>query len=438
MAMSGIFLPAAHETIVSVFENIFCDIGDEQSIEQSLSTFSSHIKNISHIAQSLNRNSLVLLDEVGAGTDPAEGAALALAIAEYILDSGAKSVLTTHYGRLKEFSLTTPKVASASMEFDTSTLSPTYRLVLGIPGSSNALDIAGRLGLCQKIVDNARGKLSSEKVIFESVLRNADTLRREYKAQLDEINSLKASIQEEYAKAADQTRILKEERERLLSGSQIEAKRIVSNAKAEAEELLDKLKKMVRAAALEEKSLFEARSVIKKLDDKKYDVTAEEPDIITGARIEPEKLKIGECVFVKKMNTSGIVSGFGKNGKIEIKINKMTVFTDADDLYECVDLSDKTKPKVSQGVKTHIRAAAPAREIILLGQTVDEAIANVDKFLDDAVLSGLTEVRVVHGSGTGALRKGLHKYFATHPAIDSFRLGNYGEGESGVTIVTLK
>lgn len=138
------------------------------------------------------------------------------------------------------------------------------------------------------------------------------------------------------------------------------------------------------------------------------------------------------------MNTSGIVSGFGKNGKIEIKINKMTVFTDADDLYECVDLSDKTKPKVSQGVKTHIRAAAPAREIILLGQTVDEAIANVDKFLDDAVLSGLTEVRVVHGSGTGALRKGLHKYFATHPAIDSFRLGNYGEGESGVTIVTLK
>ncbi|PWM86653.1 MAG: endonuclease MutS2 [Subdoligranulum sp.] len=438
MAMSGIFLPAAHETIVSVFENIFCDIGDEQSIEQSLSTFSSHIKNISHIAQSLNRNSLVLLDEVGAGTDPAEGAALALAIAEYILDSGAKSVLTTHYGRLKEFSLTTPKVASASMEFDTSTLSPTYRLVLGIPGSSNALDIAGRLGLCQKIVDNARGKLSSEKVTFENVLRNADTLRREYKAQLDEINSLKASIQEEYAKAADQTRILKEERERLLSGSQIEAKRIVSNAKAEAEELLDKLKKMVRAAALEEKSLFEARSVIKKLDDKKYDVTAEEPDIITGARIKPEKLKIGECVFVKKMNTSGIVSGFGKNGKIEIKINKMTVFTDADDLYECVDLSDKPKPKVSQGVKTHIRAAAPAREIILLGQTVDEAIANVDKFLDDAVLSGLSEVRVVHGSGTGALRKGLHKYFATHPAIDSFRLGKYGEGESGVTIVTLK
>ena len=195
-------------------KTFFCDIGDEQSIEQSLSTFSSHIKNISHIAQSLNRNSLVLLDEVGAGTDPAEGAALALAIAEYILDSGAKSVLTTHYGRLKEFSLTTPKVASASMEFDTSTLSPTYRLVLGIPGSSNALDIAGRLGLCQKIVDNARGKLSSEKVIFESVLRNADTLRREYKAQLDEINSLKASIQEEYAKAADQTRILKEERER--------------------------------------------------------------------------------------------------------------------------------------------------------------------------------------------------------------------------------
>ena len=380
----------------------------------------------------------MLLDEVGAGTDPAEGAALALAIAEYILDSGAKSVLTTHYGRLKEFSLTTPKVASASMEFDTSTLSPTYRLVLGIPGSSNALDIAGRLGLCQKIVDNARGKLSSEKVTFENVLRNADTLRREYKAQLDEINSLKASIQEEYAKAADQTRILKEERERLLSGSQIEAKRIVSNAKAEAEELLDKLKKMVRAAALEEKSLFEARSVIKKLDDKKYDVTAEEPDIITGARIKPEKLKIGECVFVKKMNTSGIVSGFGKNGKIEIKINKMTVFTDADDLYECVDLSDKPKPKVSQGVKTHIRAAAPAREIILLGQTVDEAIANVDKFLDDAVLSGLSEVRVVHGSGTGALRKGLHKYFATHPAIESFRLGKYGEGESGVTIVTLK
>lgn len=438
LAMSGIFLPADSGTTVSVFENVFCDIGDEQSIEQSLSTFSSHIKNISYITESINEKSLVLLDEVGAGTDPNEGAALALAIAEFILNSGAKSVLTTHYGRLKEFSLTTPGVESASMEFDASTLSPTYKLILGIPGSSNAIDIAGRLGLREEITDNARSKLSAEKVSFENVLKNADALRRQYKAQLDELNSVKAKTEEEYAKAANQSKLLKEERERLLSGSQIEAKRIISSAKAEAEELLDHLKKMVRAAALEEKSLFEARSVIKKLDDKKYEVKDDESDIITGERVDRNRIKTGDKVFVKKMNSSGIVSGFGKNGKIEVKVNKLTVFTDAEDLYQCVELSEKPKVSPSRSVKTSIRAAAPAREIILLGQTVDEAILNVDKFIDDAILSGLTEIRVVHGTGTGALRKGLHKYFATHPSIDSFRLGKYGEGESGVTIVTLK
>lgn len=438
LAMSGIFLPADSGTTVSVFENVFCDIGDEQSIEQSLSTFSSHIKNISYITESINEKSLVLLDEVGAGTDPNEGAALALAIAEFILNSGAKSVLTTHYGRLKEFSLATPGVESASMEFDASTLSPTYKLILGIPGSSNAIDIAGRLGLREEITDNARSKLSAEKVSFENVLKNADTLRRQYKAQLDELNSVKAKTEEEYAKAANQSKLLKEERERLLSGSQIEAKRIISSAKAEAEELLDRLKKMVRAAALEEKSLFEARSVIKKLDDKKYEVKDDESDIITGERVDRNRIKAGDKVFVKKMNSSGIVSGFGKNGKIEVKVNKLTVFTDAEDLYQCVELSEKTKVSPSRSVKTSIRAAAPAREIILLGQTVDEAILNVDKFIDDAILSGLTEIRVVHGTGTGALRKGLHKYFAAHPSIDSFRLGKYGEGESGVTIVTLK
>lgn len=438
LAMSGIFLPADSGTTVSVFENVFCDIGDEQSIEQSLSTFSSHIKNISYITESINEKSLVLLDEVGAGTDPNEGAALALAIAEFILNSGAKSVLTTHYGRLKEFSLATPGVESASMEFDAGTLSPTYKLILGIPGSSNAIDIAGRLGLREEITDNARSKLSAEKVSFENVLKNADTLRRQYKAQLDELNSVKAKTEEEYAKAVNQSKLLKEERERLLSGSQIEAKRIISSAKAEAEELLDRLKKMVRAAALEEKSLFEARSVIKKLDDKKYEVKDDESDIITGERVDRNKIKIGDKVFVKKMNSSGIVSGFGKNGKVEVKVNKLTVFTDAEDLYQCVELSEKPKVSPSRSVKTSIRAAAPAREIILLGQTVDEAILNVDKFIDDAILSGLTEIRVVHGTGTGALRKGLHKYFATHPSVDSFRLGKYGEGESGVTIVTLK
>ena len=438
MASSGIFLPAQSPSVVSVFENIFCDIGDEQSIEQNLSTFSSHIKNITYITKNINKNTLVLLDEVGAGTDPSEGAALALSIAEFILKNGAKAVLTTHYGRLKEFSLTTDRVISASMEFDADTLSPTYKLIMGIPGSSNAIDIASRLGLPEEITNTARANLSQEKKSFETILQNAENLRRKYESQLDELNDKKAKTEEEYLKAVNQSKLLKDERDKLLSGSKIEAKRIISEAKANAEELLGRLKQMVKAAALEEKNLFEARSIIKKLDDKKYDIAEETPEVITGEKLEPSEIMIGMRVFVKKMNTDGIVIGFCKNGKIEVKVKNMTLYTKADELYQFVQLNEKPKHTISRHLNSGIKNTAPSREIKLLGQTVDEAILNVDKFIDDAVLAGLNEIRVVHGTGTGALRKGLHKYFATHPSIENYRLGKYGEGESGVTIVTLK
>ncbi|MEG2159284.1 MAG: endonuclease MutS2, partial [Clostridia bacterium] len=259
----GIFVPAEEHSEISVYDNIFCDIGDEQSIEQSLSTFSSHIRNISDILDNVNNKSLVLIDEIGAGTEPNEGSALAVAITEFLLQSGCKAVVTTHYSQLKEFSLITDKIENASMEFNSKTFEPTYKLILGVPGNSNAIDIASTLGLSKEVISCARGKLSDEVVSFEKVLQNAETIRQQYEVKKSETEEVTRNLKIELDKAHRQNDSLTAEREKLLKNSKTEAKRIINEAQEESKELIEQLKSLVKSGNIEEKELFNARSKVK-------------------------------------------------------------------------------------------------------------------------------------------------------------------------------
>lgn len=436
LAYAGLFLPCEENTQIAVFDEIFCDIGDEQSIQQSLSTFSSHIKNINDILNKITSNSLVLFDELGAGTEPIEGSALALSIAGYVLKSGSRAVITTHYSQLKEFSITTAGVVSASMEFNVKTFEPTYKLVMGIPGSSNAIEIAKRLGLKQEIIFDAANKVSDDKKAFDKVILNAENLRQQYEKQLSELEQIKREISAELDLAKNRNKILVAERERLLSSSQTEAKRIVSSAKEEASELLQQLKEISKRSFLTDKDLFEARSIVKRIDDKKYDFNIEEDNLFEGSPIDIKTLQMGDKVYIKKLNTVATVSGLPKGNKIEVRFNNMVTMVKQGEAYNYVDASEP-KQKVSP-TKSQIRTAPIKSEINLLGQTVDEALYNVDKFLDDALMQGVAQVRIIHGRGTGKLKNGIHSYLRTNKNVAEYRLGNYNEGDSGVTIVTLK
>ncbi|MDD3832163.1 MAG: endonuclease MutS2 [Clostridia bacterium] len=437
MASSGLYLPADDGTEISVFENIFCDIGDEQSIEQNLSTFSSHILNIKSITEQLNKQTLVLLDELGAGTEPNEGAAIALAITEYILNSGAKAVLTTHYGQLKEYSLVTEGIENACMEFDINTLAPTYKLIMGIPGSSNAIIIAQKLGLSRQIIASARDKISAEKITFEGVLQRAEQVRQASEQQKEEVESIKRELYEQLQKARAQNETLLVEREKLLKKSQLEVRQVVLQAQEEATELLNQLKEILNKKEYDDSTIFHARKIVKEIKDKKYvSQESEEDAVFVGDKVKIDMAKVGDDVYIKPLKNVGKIVKFEKKNRVLVQCGNMTTTVDADDLYESYDAGQSKKKY--QPTKTTIRKQYVPSEINVLGQTVLEATDNVDKFLDDAVYAGLETVRVVHGIGTGKLRDGLHSYFGRHPHVAEYRLGVYGEGEGGVTIIKLK
>lgn len=443
MAGCGLMLPCSRDSEISVFDNIFCDIGDEQSIEQSLSTFSGHITNISEIVKELSPRTLVLLDEIGAGTEPNEGAALAMAITEFILDSGAKAIITTHYSQLKEYSLITPGIENASMEFDPSTFAPTYKLIIGVPGSSNAIEIASRLGLDKKITEAARSKLSEEKISFENVLRQAESIRQRYEKTNEEIENIRNELAEELKKAKKKNEILAKERENLLFNSKQEAKRIVISAQEKAKELIEEIKDIKKKAAFSgDDELFKARATAKKIGELKYDIEKdiekENEELLHGPAVDIKKLKPGDKVYVLPLKSTGVVADIKKGDQVTVKIGKITSYLKPGDLYTCIDDQQKAPEKVSVKSNILIKTVAVPKEINLLGKNVDEAIIEVDPFIDRAIAEKYDEVRIIHGMGTGALRAGLHKYFKTDKRIASFRLGKYGEGESGVTILTLK
>lgn len=444
MAMTGLFVPCAEESGVSYFDDIFCDIGDEQSIEQNLSTFSGHITNLRDILDVCGKGDLVLIDEVGAGTEPNEGTALALAVTDFLRRSGAKAVITTHYEKLKEYSLATDRVQNASMEFDLATLAPTYRLIMGVPGSSNALAIAGKLGMRSDVIEFARQNVSKEKMEFENALNRADEIRKDYEQRLAELDEQKKALQAELARQTKLNDTLQTERDKLLESSRKEARKIVDKAREDAQEIVAELKDILSKETVTDKDLFQARAAAKKINEIKLPEQDNAEEIVfTGDKADYLTMKTGDVLYSQKLKMQVRVEQIKSPTKITVRAGNITTIVTADDLYHSVVEQNKHVVKNRQqrtsGAHTQINTERSARnEMNVIGQTVDEAVVNVDAFIDQAVRSGLSKVWVIHGMGTGRLRAGLHDHFRHHPNVKEFRLGTYGEGESGVTVVTLK
>ena len=439
MGQAGLHIPALDRSRLSVFSNVLADIGDEQSIEQSLSTFSSHMTNIVSFIQTVTQDSLVLFDELGAGTDPTEGAALAIAILNYLHGRGIRTMATTHYSELKVYALTTPGVENASCEFDVATLRPTYRLLIGIPGKSNAFAISSKLGLPNFIIREAKKHLSEQDESFEDVLSNLEISRRTLEAEQAEIAAHKKEIEQLRSQHQAKQEKIDVQRERILAEAKKEANTILREAKDVADETMKNFRKFGNqhiSIADMEREREKLRQRIKKTDSKS-NLTTQKPT----KQHKASDFKLGETVRVLSMNLSGTVSTLpDAKGNLFVQMGILRSQVNIADL-EITDeavIQTKQLQKTSTGKMKLNKAMNISPEINLLGKTVDEAIAVLDKYLDDAYLSHMSPVRVVHGKGTGALRKGVHEYLRRLKYVKSYRLGEFGEGDAGVTIVEFK
>lgn len=433
MATCGIYPLCDYGSKFTFFEQIFCDIGDEQSIEQSLSTFSSHLVNLVNITDNVNENTLVLVDELGAGTDPIEGASLAIAISEKFISSNATSVMTTHYQEMKEFALTHKNVIGASMDFNPQTFAPTYKLIIGSTGSSNAIEIAKRLGLNIDIVNRAKALLSKEKVEFDAIILSAENTRREAEKDKESIQKIKEEISVRLAEINADREVIAKEKEKLNEKMAKEAKKILSDYLEEAEELLEELKAAVKKG--DEQSLFEARTLKNRLENINYD----KEDKQNILKYDNSPIKIGDTVYIKDIDKTGIVIADDKRKcEYTLKIGLITTavkYTRVSKVKQNKAKEPQSKPTINFA-RHNVCNVSP--ELKLIGMRVDEALSEIDKYLDAVMLAGLTEVRIVHGKGEGILRKAIHNHFEGHPRVKSYRIGKYGEGESGVTIVEIK
>ena len=448
MAMCGLFIPAKRAE-VSVFREIYCDIGDSQSIEESLSTFSSHVTNIVEIVDNADKNSLVLIDELGGGTDPDEGQALAKAVVSYLLRAGGTGVVTTHYSALKEFAFATDGIENACMEFDSDTLRPLYVIKIGLPGSSNALAISRRLGLKEEILEEALGNLSEGAQTFENIVRSAEESRLRADEALKETNLLKSEWQEKVKLLEEEREKLQKEREKLFTSAKAESRRIINERTAEAEEILSEIEEIFARDSISEADLIKARTLKNRLGDKAYDNEREEFSRPQYIPAKIEKLKAGDKVFVKNINQEGVVQSVRpQKNEAEVLCGNIRVRSKISDLSVLISernaQNDKKKPagkRVSDRVqvsKNLTPKPLPSLELNVIGMTVQEALPEVEAFIDGAVCANLEEVRIVHGVGTGKLREGIQDYLKKHRNVEEFRLGKYGEGETGVTIVKIK
>jgi len=441
MGQAGLHIPALTRSELAVFNEVYADIGDEQSIEQSLSTFSSHMSNVVQFLQTADENSLVLFDELGAGTDPTEGAALAISILSFLQKKGVRTMATTHYSELKVYALSTAGVENACCEFDVETLRPTYRLLIGVPGKSNAFAISTKLGLPSYIVDDAKKHISEENESFEDVISNLESSRKTIEKEQLEIESARKEITTLKQKLSDKYDRSQEQRERILKEAHEEAHKILSQAKSEADETIRFFNKVSKDSG----SIKEMEAARQKLRTKLSDTenrmsskSKKNPSSSTKA----SDLHIGDMVKIISMNLKGTVSTlpdakgtlFVQAGIIRTKTNLSDIILVADPASDNSTISQMT----GSGKIKMQKSASIRPEINLLGKTVDEALAELDKYLDDAYLSHLQSVRVVHGKGTGALRKGIHNYLKKLKYVSSFQLGEFGEGDAGVTIVTFK
>ncbi len=441
MGLSGLHIPAADQSEIAVFEEIYADIGDEQSIEQSLSTFSSHMTNVVSFIEKADSRSLVLFDELGAGTDPTEGAALAISILSSLHEKGIRTMATTHYSELKVYALSTPGVENASCEFDVETLRPTYRLLIGVPGKSNAFAISKRLGLPDSIIERAKEQISEKDESFEDVLTSLEQNRIRMENEKQQIETLKAELEAKNKEVSRHKEKLENQRDRILREANEQARQMLQETKEYADQTMKLFHKFqkdhVDTAAMErERTRLRERmknaqgSSLQDLKPKKQ-----------SKELKPEDLKLGEAVHVLSMNLNGTVSTKpDAKGFLFVQMGIIRSKVHISDL-ELVDEADITGPGLKptgQGKLRMSKSASVSQEINLIGKTVDEAIASLDKYLDDAYLAHMKSVRVVHGKGTGALRQGVHQYLKRQKHVDSFRLGEFGEGDSGVTIVTFK
>ena len=436
MMQAGLQVPALLGTELSVFDEVFADIGDEQSIEQSLSTFSSHMVNIVQILQNVTPRSLALFDELGAGTDPTEGAALAMSILDKLLSQRVRTLATTHYSELKAYALTHKGVENASVEFNVETLRPTYRLSIGIPGKSNAFEISRRLGLPEEIIDSARTWLSGEQIRFEDVITTAEMQRQTAERERE----LAEEAHNETVRLRDQAEAerkkLEEQREKILRKAREDARRLLHSAQAEAEGIIRDLKKAAKdEQSARDRGILEARRKLQGDLDKLADPIAKAPEAQGQAL---KAVKLGQTVFLPSLGCTGSVLSLpDKNGEVQLQVGLMKVKQPLSALRSAAGESAGTK-KDKGSRRLQVAAPQVALELDVRGQLPEEALDNVDKYLDDCMLAGLSEVSIVHGKGTGVLRSEIAQHLRHHPHVAEFRLGRYGEGETGVTIVTLK
>ena len=439
MGQAGLHIPAADRSELSVFTNVFADIGDEQSIEQNLSTFSSHMKNIVTILKEADRNSLCLFDELNAGTDPTEGAALAIAILSTLHDKEIRTMATTHYSELKVFALSTPFVENACCEFDVETLSPTYRLLVGIPGKSNAFAISSKLGLSEDIINKAREQISEEKESFEDLLTSLEQSRITIEKEQAEIAAYKAEIAALKNKLEKKSEKIDETRDRILREANEQARNILQEAKATADETIRVFQKAGPNASM--KDLEKARSGLRDKISQKNEKLAMKQEKPKGKELKPNQIKLGDSVKIVSMGLKGTVNSLPDNkGNLYVMCGIMRTQTNIKDLA-LIDEPTITTPALTRSNTGKIKMSksfSVSTEINLLGKTVDEALAELDKYLDDAYLAHLPSVRIVHGKGTGALRKAVQDYLRRVKYVKSFRLGEFGEGDAGVTIAEFK
>ena len=441
MACCGLFIPAAAGSEVAVFEKVFCDIGDAQSIEENLSTFSSHIKNVISITEGADEKSLVLIDELGGGTDPDEGQAIAKAVLSYLLKKGCRGIVTTHYTSLKEFAYAQDGIENASMEFDMTTLQPLYKISLGIPGSSNAIAISRRLGLSEEILQGAVANLSEGAQKFENIIRTAEQGRIEADEAKKQAEAIRAEWEKKLAEVNAEREKLRREREKLYLSAKVESRRIVNERAEEAGELLEEIERIAQKSEVSEADLIRARTLKNKIADRAYGLEFEKDEPERRIPADINALKAGDRVFVGAMESEGeVISVNIRKKEAEVLVGSLRLNVKAGDLFRSVGKKKAEKPKNRVQVVRNISSntGTVQTEINLLGMTVSEAIEEADAFIDRAVLSGLEEVKLVHGIGTGKLREGLREHLRKHKNVAEFRSGKYGEGEAGVTIVKLK
>lgn len=440
MGQAGLHIPALDRSELGIFHEVYADIGDEQSIEQSLSTFSSHMTNIVSFLKHTDQDSLVLFDELGAGTDPTEGAALAISILNYLHKQGIRTMATTHYSELKVFALSTEGVENACCEFDVETLRPTYHLLIGIPGKSNAFAISGKLGLPDFIIEEAKTYLTEQDESFEDLLTDLETTRKTIAKEQEEIQSYKRELERLKNETKLKQQKIEEQRDRILKEANEKAHSILLDAKATADETMKNFRKFGKANISTAEMEKERANLRKKLDSTGSKMSLKKKK--SSKHYKPSDFHLGDTIKILSMNLTGnVISLPDSKGNMKVQmgiLNSVVNISDAEIIEEKSSYTAQKMKRTSQSKMKMNKTFSVSPEINLLGKTVDEAVAELDKYLDDALLAHLSTVRIVHGKGTGALRKGIHNYLKHQKYVKNFHLASFGEGDAGVTIVEFK